>query len=88
MKKSVCIFFFNCMKENLCDSFKVYFQNSKHEKFTTNNSNALVLPLLKLKFGQKSFAFAAGKIYNELPRDARKSESKAPFASYLNEYFS
>ena len=88
MKKSACKFVFNCIQENICDPFKGYFQRSKHEKFTRNNSNILALPLLKLKFDQTSFAFAAGKIYNELPLDARKIETKTAFTSYLNEHSS
>ena len=68
-------FVFNCIHENICGPFKGYFQRSKHEKFTRHNSNILALLFMKLKFGQKSFAFAAGKIYNELPLDARKIES-------------
>ena len=88
MKKSVYKFVFNCIQENLCDPFKGYFQISKHEKFARNNSNILALPLLKLKFGQKSFAFPAGKIYDELPFDARKIKTKTAFTSYLNEHFS
>ena len=82
MKKSVCKFVFNCMQENICDPFKGHFQRSKHGKFTRNNSKILALPLLKLKFGQKSFAF--GKIYNELPCDVRKIETKTAFTSYFN----
>ena len=88
MKKNVCKFVFNCIQENICDQFKGYFQRSKHEKFTRNNSNNLALPLLMLKFGQKPFAFAAGKIYNELPLNVRKIETKTVFTSYLNEHFS
>ena len=36
-------------------------------------------------FEQKSFAFAAGEIYNELPSDVG---SKTAFTSYLNNHFS
>ena len=42
---------------------------------------------VELSYGQNSFAFAAGKIYNELPLDARKIETKTAFASHLNEPF-
>ena len=55
---------------------------------TRNNSNILALPLLKLKFSQKVFAFASGDKYNDLPLNARKIETKTAFTSYLNDYFS
>ena len=87
MKKSACSFVFNCLQQNTCEPFKEYFLISKHEKCTRNNNNILALPFMKSKFGQNSFAFAAGKIYNELPLDARKIETKTAFASYLNEHF-
>ena len=87
MKKSVCKFVFDCLQRNVCEPFKDYFQRSKHEKCTRNNNHTVKLPLMKTKTGQKCVVFAGGRIFNELPLDARKIESRIAFAYFLNEHF-
>ena len=47
----------------------------------------MLLILMKTKTGQQCVAFAGGRIFNELPLDARKIESRIAFTSFLNEYF-
>ena len=44
--------------------------------------------LMKTKTGQKCFAFAGGRLYNEVPLDTRMTESRIVFKSFLNEHFS
>ena len=88
MKKSVCKFVFDCLQKNVCEPFKEYFERAKHEKCTRNNNHTVKLPLMKTKTGQKCVAFAGGRIFNELPLEARKIESRIVFTSFLNEHFS
>ena len=88
MKKSVCKFVFDCLQKNVCEPFKEYFERAKHEKCTRNNNHTVKLPLMKTKTGQKCVAFASGRIFNELPLEARKIESRIVFTSFLNEHFS
>jgi len=67
------------MHKNICDRFKGYFQ------VITVRSGIITL---EIKIWTKVFCFCSGKIYNELPPNARKTETKTAFASYLNEHFS
>ena len=75
-------------QKNVCEPFKEYFERAKHEKCTRNNNHTVKLPLMKMKTGQKFVAFAGGRIFNELPLEAKKIESRIVFTSFLNEHFS
>ena len=88
MKKRVCKFVFDCLQKNVCEPFKEYFEITNHGKATRNNNYTVKLPLMKTKTGQKCVAVAGGRIFNELPLDARKLESRLVFTSFLNEHFS
>ena len=88
MKKSVCKFVFDCLQKNVCEPFKEYFERAKHEKCARNNNHKVKLPLMKTKIGQKCVAFAGWRIFNELPLEARKIESRIVFISFLKEHFS
>ena len=59
----------------------------KHEKCTINNNHTVKVPLMKTKAGQKLVVFAGGRIFNELPLDVRKIESRIVLTSFLNEHF-
>ena len=43
---------------------------------------------MKTETGHKYFAFAGGRLYNELPLDARMIEARIVFKSFLSEHFS
>ena len=89
MKKSVCKFVLNCLERNVSKPFKNYFERSKHENCTRNTNYTVELPLVKTcKTGQKCAAFVCGRIFYELPPDARKIESRIVFKSFLNKHFS
>ena len=66
----------------------LFFERTSHVKCTRNNNRSVKLLLMKTKTGQKCFAFAGGRLYNELPLDARKIEARIVFESFLNEHFS
>ena len=42
---------------------------------------------MKKKTGLKCVAFAGGRIFKEMPLEAREIESRIDFASFLNEHF-
>ena len=73
--------------EDLAVEIKDYFERAKHEKCTGNNNHTVKLPLMKTKTGQKCVAFTGGRIFNTLPLEARKIESRIVFTSFSNEHF-
>ena len=65
--------------KNVSEPFKDYFERAKHEKCTRNNNHTVKLPLIKAKTGQKCVALTVGRIFNKLPLEARKIESRIVF---------
>ena len=64
-----------------CDNFKNYFELMVN---STRNKNTLIrLPRVKLESFKKSFSFYGAKIFNELPRDIRRAETRNEFLKLL-----
>ena len=82
-KSSDMLYKNNSLKENLPNTIGV-----KNQKGTRNNNYTVKLPRMKTNTGLHCVAVAGGKIFNDLPLDARKIDSRIIFTSFLNEHFS
>ena len=81
MKQRLCHEVYKSIHGLNCDNFKNYFELMVN---STRNKNTLIrLPRVKLESFKKSFSFYGAKIFNELPRDIRRAETRNEFLKLL-----
>ena len=86
LKRSACLFVFNCLHGNVCNPFKDYFVKTNHALNTRNNHSSVRLSRMKLEIGRQSFYFLAALCFNSLPLDIRKQNSRILFRKQVNEH--
>ena len=84
-KRRVCCFVFKCIKNDVCGNFENYFEIMDNK---TRNSGILCrLPKVRLEIAKKSFYFNGAKVFNDLPRNIRESNSYCHFKRLIDIHF-
>ena len=75
------------MDGNTCENFNNYFTTNDHQRVTRNAGYLLNLPILKLEFARKSFAYSGAKLYNDLPVNIRKETNFNKYLTKVNDFY-
>ena len=76
-----------CIDQDICDAFQVYFNINDHTVRTRNHQSFLKIPKIKTEFARKSFRFMGTTIYNELPVRVQRTESFIAYEQGLKQQF-
>ena len=69
---------------SLSDSFKK--QRGSHY-YNIRNKDILTLPVIKHNFGKNTFSFSGAKLFNDLPREIRTTESLKLFTILTKQHY-
>ena len=86
-RKRCCIFVYKCLKNDVCANFSNYFTTITSQTITRNNGLLIRLRKVKTEVARKSFYFQGARLYNELPREIRNSDTITQFKKFLNELY-
>ena len=81
MKKKICEFVFNCLKNEIGEDFGNYFELMGN--ITRNKGILIRIPVTKLECTKKSLYFSGASIFNSLPLYHRKASTLSEFLSYF-----
>ena len=86
IKKRMCAYVHRCLhKNNVCNSFKNYFQIKTTQVNTRSNGTMLSIPKVKLNVSRSSFYFQGTVVFNDLPKYIRTEKNFTTFKTKLRD---
>ena len=79
--KRTVVFVHQCIKQDVNENFRNYFETFETGRNTRNSGTCLRLPKVKLQAARKAFYFLGAKMYNDLPLGVRRETNTNNFKS-------
>ena len=73
--KHVSTVVYDCLLNNVCDSFTNCFKRMAHRQNTRNNNSTVEVPKMKTEYGRKSFSVTAARTFNNISSMCAVSDS-------------
>jgi hypothetical protein len=85
-KKAILGFVYSCVMEDPIPAFTTYY-STQHNRYNTRNANDLTTFRSKTNWGQTTIHSTGARLWNSLPSEAKKTNSKYAFRKLLqNQY--
>ena len=75
------------MDGKTAEIFQNYFITKINKRTTRNTGLLIEMPIIKLEFFRKSFAYSGAKIFNSLPLDIRDEDEFNSFSKKVKKCF-